>query len=421
VGLYALFSNSVVFNQDTVGTWTMRVKPEGFATLPLAGGIYAILRAVERKDRTSALWWGLAGCAFGFAAALKPSSAVFLIGAWVVALIVASRPATGKVSAAIRSTVWLAAGALLVQLIYIVPLAAQGRLRDFWEAVAVYNFGPYAKLGLSRSRFLVVSVLVGKETLVLWLLALAAFLWMLLRDRRMGNWLIVGWGVLAGAVLVLENRFVAYHYLTLVPPLCLLAAYGTVQLWRLAGRWRARSAAWVARGLLAVLLPVLLAASMAQFVRTNLDYYGRFVSYVTGRMDGDTFYGAFNTYPRHYSYPADKAVADWVGAHTEPDEPLATLGGYGATPVYLAGRPPASRYVFTYHLFHKQLADLPMIEAMRAELLASLQSSRPPYILLFRPLEDFERFGPLFEWLVANYDLERTFMHGRSLYRESNR
>jgi len=415
-GLYFLLSNSAAFNRDTIGTWTMRAKVEGFMTLPLAIGFYAALRAmeamaitIEGNERRPWLWWGLAGLALGLAATLKPVAVLFLVAVWPLLLVSASPPLL------VSSSLWLGGGFLLAQLLYLIPIMAQGTLRDFWRAVVLYNFGPYSVIGRSRTRFLVVSVLIGKETFGLWLLAAAGFLWMVARDRRLGNGLIVGWGLLSGVILVLQRKFFSYHYLPLVPPLCLLAAYGVVQLWRLADRWRGRPAAWALRGLLVLLL----LANVAQFAHTNGLYFSRFLRFATGRMDAETFYAAFNTYPRHYSYPADKAVADWVRAHTRPDEPLGTLGGYGATPIWLAERPPAARYLFTYPFFHRRVADDPLIRQMRAELLADLQASRPPYIVLFRPLEDFERFGPLYEWLTANYEPEREFMHGRILYRRN--
>lgn len=455
-GLYTLFSNSVAFNQATIGTWTMRVKAESLMTLPLAGGFYATLRAVAPAERRPWLWWGLAGLALGFATALKPVAVLFLIGVWLILLVVTFKthlrkclfrcgeslrrfgssfqaqsvftrresfphqghpqPSQGwlrKLAVAVRHTLWLGGGFLLAQLVYLIPTLAQGTLPDFWRAVVLYNFGPYSVIGLSRTRFLVVSVLIGKETFGLWLLAAAGLLWMLLRDRRLGNWLIVGWWLLSGVILVLQNKFFSYQYLPLLPPLCLLAAYSVAQLWRLAGRWRVRPAAWALRGLLVFLL----LASVARFALTNGPYYSRFLRFASGRMDADTFYGAFNTYPRHYSYPADRAVADWVRERTGPDEPLGTLGGYGATPIWLAERPPAARYVFTYQLFHKGAADFPLIQTMRAEFLADLQASQPPYIVFFRPPGEFQPFGPLYEWLTANYELEREFAHGRTLYR----
>jgi len=412
-GLYLLFGNSVAFNQDTIGTWTMRFKPDGLTTLPFAAGIYALLRAAERDEPRPALWWGLAGIALGLATALKPPAAIFLFAAWFVVLIVALRGSGRRLAKAAHYTLWLAGGAVLAQLTYLVPVVAQGTLREFWQAVVVYNLGPYAGLGLSSSRFLIVSALIGKETLGLWLLALVALAHMLWRDRRWGNWLIVGWGGLAGAMLVLQDRYFSYQYMPLLPPLCLLAAYGSVQLWRLAGRWRAKPATWIGRALVVAVL----VANVAQFASTNAETYGRFISVASGRMDGDTFYAGFNTYPRHYSFPADKAVADWVRQRTGPDDRVGTLGGYGATVVFLAGRAPASRYVFTYHLFHKSIVDHPMVEAMREQLLADLKASSPVYIVLFRPLIEFERFTPLYEWLTANYELEREFIHGRSLYR----
>ena len=415
--LYALFSNSVAFNQDLVGTWTVRVKPEGFSVLPLACGIYAVQRAAKGVGSRSGAWWVLAGCAFGFATALKLPTGLFLIGAWLVLLIVVLDQPGRRLSAVVRNTLWLAGGALLVQLIYLIPTVMQGTLREFWLSVVSYNFGPYAGLGLSNTRFRIVSVLIAKETFVLWLLAAAALLWMFLRDRRTENWLIVGWGVLSGVILILQGRFFSYQYLSLLPPLCLLAAYGAVQIWRAAGRWRAQPASWILRTVLAVLM----LASVARFVHTNADYYTRFAHYASGRMDSATYYAAFNTYPRHYSFPADRAAAEWVRERTGPDEPWGTLGGYGATPLYLANRPPASRYVFTYHLFREDIGDHPMIQSMRAELLADLQASQPPYLLLFRRLEDFERFGPLHEWLAANYQMEREFIHDRTLYHRISR
>jgi len=416
-GLYVLFSNSVAFNQHTFGTWTIRIKPESLTILPHALGIHALLRASERGGRRPVLWWGLAGVALGFAAGLKPSAAIFLVAAWLVALFVASQRSGDRLRAVVRSTLWLAGGAVLVQFLYLLPIAFQGTLREFYEAAVLYNFGPYLELGLSSTRFRIVSVLIGKETLGLWSLALVAFGLMLVRDRRLGNWLVVGWGVLNGALILIHDRHFSYHYVPLVPSLSLLAAYGAVQLWRWPRRWRVG----LAKGILRATLVILLLANLVQWVSTNAGYISHFVFFASGRIDADTFYGRFYTYPKHYSYPADKAVADWVRERTEPDEPLGTLGGFGATPVYLAQRPPASRYVFTYHIFHTNIADHPTVRTMRAELLADLQTSQPPYILLFRPLEGFERFGPLYEWLTSNYELEREFMHGRVLLRRIGR
>jgi len=416
-GLYLLFSNSVAFNQHTFGTWTIRIKPEALTILPHALGIHALLRATafphasERGGRGPLLWWGLAGAALGFAAGLKPSAAIFLVAAWLVALLVAFRRSGGKLRAAVCYTLGLAGGAVLAQFLYLLPILFQGTLREFYEAVVLYNFGPYLELGLSSTRFRIVSVLIGKETLGLWFLALVAFVLMLLRDRRLGNWLVVGWGVLNGALILIHDRHFSYHYVPLVPSLSLLAAYGAAQVWRWPRHWRAG----LAKGILRATLVVLLLASLVQWVSTNAGYISHFVRFASGRIDADTFYGRFYTYPKHYSYPADKAVADWVRAHTEPDEPLGTLGAFGATPVYLAQRPPASRYVFTYHIFHTNIADHPTIQAMRAELLADLQASQPRYVLLFRPLEGFECFASLYEWLTSNYELEREFMHGRVL------
>ncbi|MDH7486206.1 MAG: glycosyltransferase family 39 protein [Anaerolineae bacterium] len=425
-GLYVLFGNSVAFNQDTVGTWTMRVKAEGLMTLPLALGFQAVLRAMDPGERWPSLRWGLAGLALGFAVALKPVAGLFLLLVWPVLLVATGRRSGNRLALATQHSLWLGGGFLLAQLVYLIPTAVQGTLRDFWQAVVLYNLGPYSEIGQSRARFLEVSVLIGKETFGLWLLAAAGVLWMLWRERSLGNWLIVGWGLARGLILVIQNKFYSYQYLPLLPPLCLLAAYGVVYLWHWAGRWRVGGlplplgegrgeglVAWAWR----VFLMFLLLANVAQFVRTNGLYYSRFLQFASGSMDADAFYAAFNTYPRHYSYPADKAVADWVRERTRPDEPLGTLGGYGATPIWLAERPPAARYVFTYPFFHQQVADDPLIQEMRAELLADLQASRPPYIVLFDPLEEFKPFGPLYAWLTANYELEREFAHGRILYR----
>jgi len=411
MGLYLLFSNSAAFNQDLVGTWTFRLKPEGLMILPCVAGLYAGLRAAEHGRRQRSLWWGLAGLSLGLATALKPVGALFLIGAWLAMVVTSCRGAEGKLAAAARGTLWLAGGAAAAQLVYLIPTLAQGTLRDFWQAVVLYNFGPYSQLGLSTTRLATVSLLIGKETFVLWLLAISGIGLMVWRDRRWGNWLLVGWLLLSGAVLVVQNRYYAYQYQPLLPPLCLLAAYGATRLWQ--GPASRRRVTWGLRGVVLLLL----VASLARFASTNAMYYDRFLRLAGGRMDAATFYGAFNTYPRHYSFPADQAVAEWVLERTAPDEPLGTLGGYGATPTYLAGRPPASRYVFTYHLFHPRTAGHSMVQAMRQQLLADLEASRPPYVVLFSPAEEFEQFNNLFEWLVANYELEREFPQERFLYR----
>jgi len=411
--LYGLFSNSVAFNRDLIGTWTMRVKPEGLMILPLALGLYAAIRATEDKQRYRGPWWGGTGLALGLAVALKPPAALFLIGSWIALLVWATAGPRPKLRSVATNTLWLAGGAILAQLTYLIPTALQRTLGEFWQAVILYNFGPYGELGLSSTRLLLVSALIGKETLVLWLVTAAGVAIMLVRDRQWGNLLVVGWGVLSGVVLLMQNRFYAYQYLPLLPPLCLLAAYGFKQLWSLG---RKSTKGWVSRSVSGAVV-VLLGVSVLRFGMTNATYYQRFAGLVSHRIDSDTFYSAFNTYPRHYSYPADKAVADYVNEHTQADESLATIGGYGATPVYLAQRPPASRFVFTYHLFHHRTADHPTVRAMREQFLTDLQASNPPFLLLFRPLEEFQQYDAVFRWIASEYELDRHFPHDRVLYR----
>jgi len=412
-GLYALFSGSVAFNRDLVGTWTMQAKPEGLSVLPLVVGIYALIRACEEEGKRPWLRWTTSGLAFGLAIALKPSNVPFLIGALVVLLVAGWRRYREARFNLILFSLLLVAASASAQLVYLVPLAFQGTLSEFWRAVVLYNLGPYSELGLSSTRLLIVSTVVVKETLALCVLAIVGCAFIAVRDRRLANWIVLGWGMLALAILVVQDRYYSYQYLPLVPPLCLLAAYAVTRMWRNITFRPTRFVSWTFR---AAALALIL-GSVARFALTNSLYYSRYFDLASGRTDTHAYEAAFSTYPRHYSFPADKAVAEYVRSMTDEREPLGTIGGYGATPTFLADRPPASRYLFSYQLFHKQIADHPLIREMRSEFLQDLMKSQPPFVLLFQPLTDFERFSALHEWFVSSYATDREFADGRTLYR----
>ncbi len=283
------------------------VNAELLLNLPASVALWCFVVAEERPRLLFAC-----GLAIGVASLIKHQAGI-LLPALALAELLSPRRAWGLVPMLVGFALpWLAAVAVY---------AEHGQLAAFYEWNLARNLHYVARsFGSPLARFLVgtAAYALGAAPL-LWLFACR-------RSRRIAD----AGRIRAGLVLALwltwipvslGGRFYNHYYLQLVPPLCLLAALPAAALWRM----RRRLHRWQRRTALAlVLLPV----ATAQAVHLGRGLAGRYPS----------------------QEPRTRAIADWLRAHTRPDERVVVYGHF--TPLYQeAERLPGTRYIHTSQLF----------------------------------------------------------------------
>jgi hypothetical protein len=279
---------------------------EMMMNLPVAASIWCFVRA----RRAGGLF--ATGLCVGLATLYRHHAAIAAV-AFALALLV--RPADGWSRAFARASA-LAAGTVVPWVLVGTGYAAIGQLSAFVEWTIARNLSyasrggagsplgrGMAEIALCLAAAGVPWVLAARESLrprpdVVWR-ALSLMLWL--------TWLPVAAG----------GRFYEHYFLQFVPALSMLAAPGAAAL---AARWR-EIAPRVRRVTVAgVALP--LAAWLA---------------FSWGR-------GIAGAYPEQES--RTRALAQWLRAHTAPDDTLFVWGHY--SPIYtLSGRLPGTRYINT--------------------------------------------------------------------------
>ena len=284
------------------------VNAELLLNLPASVALWCFVVADKRPR-----WLFACGLAIGLASLIKHQAGILLTALALAELARSRRGARGVLLLLLGFALpWLAAMALY---------AAHGQLAAFYEWNVTRNLHYAAhSVGSPLARFFVGTLLYGFGAApLLWLLA-----WRRSRD-------ITGAGrVRAGLVLTLwltwiplslGGRFYNHYYLQLVPPLCLLAAAPAAALWRM----RQRLSPWQRRTALTLLLLPVVTAQSVHFAR-----------------------GLAGQYPSQE--PRTRAIADWLRAHTRPDERVVVYGHF--TPIYQeAERLPGTRYIHTSQLF----------------------------------------------------------------------
>jgi 4-amino-4-deoxy-L-arabinose transferase-like glycosyltransferase len=341
---------------------------DGFASLPLAMGVLALLAAERRRSWPLA---ALCGALIGAAIIIK-----FTLGIFILLPLAALAAARGE---RLGPRLARAAGYLLGCAAVVGAIVAlvwrSHALGDMLAIMFAWN-AQYAAIrasGLDTIVFQTWRFWFGHDHGVLNLIGLLALAGVadlvLRREKDPTRWMPAAWVAVMLAQVYVQGKYFEYHWLPALPPFCLLAGMGVAAVW---GRLRERveplsTAKWAAGGGVAVLLLGLAAGYRSQFDQE--------IGAVTGRISRTTFFDSFRD-RQDFSLSADLQVAQFLREHTAPGTPV-FIWGFEPIVYFLADRPPASRFI----------SQQPLVTPWsppqwRDELIRDLARRRPEYILV---------------------------------------
>jgi hypothetical protein len=424
--LYALYRLLATVASRTAAMWAVAVfplcyastgfnetaQPDGWVGLAL---MVAIVPLLVRKTPGIALVF-TSGLAVGAAALVKPVFAAFLLVPFVC-LFNGGRPAWKA----------LAGRTLVMGIGFLIPIAAtaawfvsQGGLSYLVEVHLAYTsqvYSPLASLDLQgRVRGLLDYIWTARVVAVAQpAVLLGAFA---LRRSHPGVFrALVTWVLLGIALVMLQNKYYMYHWHIILPPLAALAAAGLH-----AALAPARGASRDTRLLAVVLLGVIVVHAASRPGLRLLDD----VRYAVGALDKQAYTARFRS--DTFEPAAIREVGTYIRGRTTSADRLA-IYGFDAGILYESGRESAFRMAgWSWPVTEGEGS--PIREEYRREYLASMERTRPTYVVVNRGAGNEETsptlmppaltgFPELASVIQGNYRYEKHF--GRyTLYRRAD-
>lgn len=386
-------------------------------TFILTCGAIAALAAVRVSSDGSDASAALLGLAAGAAVVLKPNAGLYFPALLVWMALYSERRR------------WLRGAAIATVAAIVMPVAALvwlWRLDLLHDAkVAVIDFNRYyVAEGFSPSAYAVQfskAVFLRMKTDPLWLSGTAATLAAgLVGIRRRAFPPLAGlaliWGVAAALVIVVNGaRLFNSYFMNGLPPLTLISA------WMFADGWRhSRAAAAIATA----------AIVLSCVVLVQRDYAGRVSGWAAtdaarllGHVDRTAYLDRFGSMGngRGYSASANAALADYVAAHSAPDEKIFLFGISGAGVYFSSDRLPAHRFLRVNFFVGTEFPD----PDFRLPAVIDTLAARLPRYLIFETLHGESMMArtadnlpndPIVQPLLRRYRLE-TRIEDFALYR----
>lgn len=384
------------------GYWNA-AQPDGWVALLLAlAG--ALLVVPAPRDRV--LLVGIAGALVGLCALMKWLYAAFLLVPLVAAL--TTPPADARTRATRVAS--LLAGFLVPVAACVAWFLAHGALGDLVEAHLRYSyvvgsrdFGVTSLNLPARARG--IAQFLMKPHVIAAFPAIAVGVLALWRTARRTGVFLGLWSAIALGCVVLQNRFVDYHWLPAYPPLAVLCAVGLHAALRGS---HDGSAVEPPRETAPLLLAVSTVAVLAFYAAINPAVsVARWAAFAAGVWGEEQYYGQFR-----YATSGMKA-ARYLRERTTARDQVALWGNNSAI-LYLSRRVSPTRFGFYLPLIRGE--GTRVRAEYRAEYLRTLQHARPTYFVVSTEdlsettvPNDLRGFPELLTFVMQNYRLERAF------------
>lgn len=212
--LYAFFSGGPYIHGTSANT-------ETFMVLPMVLALYCFLRGGKK-------WIFLAGVLSGLAVMIKQVAGfnfialIFFISLTTFIPFKAFLPLK-----ALKALTPLILGFLIFPLLFTVYFLSKNAFPAFFNALIFENIVYASRQVWVWQRLWWVLI---RENSVLWLLALGSIVYILLRDRKQENLLLVAWGIFSVAGVFLGKSFFGHYFIQAIPGLVFLSTYALLTL-----------------------------------------------------------------------------------------------------------------------------------------------------------------------------------------------
>jgi hypothetical protein len=320
-------------------------QPDGWAGMLL---IIALVPLLSPRSASPALALTLAGFSVGIMTLLKPMYLVFLLLPTLRLIMMDSAARTRHCCAIILG--WLLPIGLTLGW-----FASQGALGELIEVYIKYS-SVYAALSSGDRLRGLVEYLLSARVVSVGLPIIVYGGYLLWFRHRPAAMILVVWIALVIFLVVLQNRYYAYHWLPMIPAVAIL---GTVGFSGILSRGRTLGYVIGAVTLIHCVTPILLEEI-------------RFVGWMSGRVSRADYYAA-------YGGPGDEMKAvQWLNDQGKPGTVF--VFGWHSGVAWLSGRQTVSRFGYSLPLV---MGDGLKVQAQyRAELLDELKSAPPRYMLV---------------------------------------
>jgi hypothetical protein len=320
-------------------------QPETFGGMLTIFALYLVTTRATLWRRH--LYWAIAGGLLGAAALMKPP-----LGG--TAVVLAAYLAKNHLATDRRGTIWglasMVAGAILPLLLCVLWFWAKGGLPAMVWTLRDYVPG-YTALGWQGEHHaLEMFYYAAVESLTrfsAWIAIGTAALFLLPRqstDEIKEVLLLFGCVVVQVAGVAMQAKFFQYHYGATTPLLALASGLGWYKLW---------VRAWVRRPGYVILLGAV--AVFALFMRKPVqDVPGTVPERSLSRLKFLLRMDEFDTRQKldqaltraaDYDLASDHRVAEWVSAHSSPQESI-LVWGFEPSIYWFSGRAPATRFIY---------------------------------------------------------------------------
>jgi 4-amino-4-deoxy-L-arabinose transferase-like glycosyltransferase len=346
---------------------------ETFIVACVGFGAWCALAVRDRQSITGAIGLGLSA---GAAVILKPNAGLYFPALLLWIGLYSALPRKQLV----RPIIVAMAASTVVPLAALLWLWRLDLLHDARVAVVDFN-RYYVSQGFSLTSYVNVfahALFLRMKTDPLWLAGTVGSIvavWDLARGRRLPPLAGLGviWGAAAALVIVVNGRFLFNSYfMNALPPMAIMGAWLLVDA---AAETRPRAA-------VAAVIGVAMAVLLVQrgYIPRVVGSARLNLAALRGRIDRTTYLEQFGGYGngRGYSARANEELADYVRAHTTPDERVFLFGINGAGVYFAADRLTANRFLRANDFVETTFPD----PAFRLDaVVADLAAARPRYLI----------------------------------------
>jgi hypothetical protein len=397
--LFLLLANPAIQRLSGV---RVRAQCETFIALAVTA---ALLLAIS--PRRSPWRMGLAGACFAIAFWLKYNAIAYAVPVAAAAL---SPPSNFEFRIQIRAIGVIALGFLLVSAVFLLYFAVHGGLRDLWLATISYNlqYSGETYRGASSVLGYLVFPIERARIDMLWYLAGAGVLLLVIFDRTTPTWIVAAWiGAACLSIAINGARDLPQYFVQATPALSLAAGACLTWFWRphTGTVLRAAIAAVVILGLWKVgdEPDAIRLAGLPEAARNTMFD----VAYARGAIERRSYLARFQQQSdaKYVPLSSEELIAR-VRETTRPNDTILVFGL--AANVYVnAPRESASRFFWSRPVVVEFGRGLPGYGS--DGLLRDLERTRPALVALQKhwgdepPLEFFMSHQPLRAWLETGY------------------